>query len=152
MAIRAAGPKTLTPAALSAPGGAESGEQILEIAQIHLAFRLVFPALRTLGLAAVIPARRAFGAALVVFTPIVACAFVRVREQIISGRDRFETRFCLRLTRVQIRMKLLGKLAIRLAYIVGAGVRFDTQHLVWCLGRRHSDSTLPQRPLALRRR
>src|SRR6516225_9575688 len=152
MPIRSARPKTLTPAALSSPGGAKSGEQILKIAQIHLAVRLIFPALRTFGLAAVIPAWRPFGAALIDFTPIIAGALVRVREQIISRRDRFETRFRLRLTRVQIRMKLLGELTIRLAYIIGAGVRFDTEHLIGCFSRRHSDSTLPQRPLPLRRR
>src|SRR5690349_10920038 len=86
---------------------------------------------------------RPLRAALIDFAPIVAGSLVRVREQIVSGGDRFETSLRLRLPRVEIRVELLGELAVGLADLVGTGVRLDAEHLIGRL-RRHSGLTLPQ--------
>src|SRR5512133_2279032 len=55
----------LSPAA----GGAERSEQILEIAQIHLAFGLVMPPLSAFCMTSIIAARRPLGAGFVDLTP-----------------------------------------------------------------------------------
>ena len=129
-------------AASPAPGGAERSEQILEIAQIHLAFGLVSPPLSAFGMPPIIAARRPLGAGFVDFTPVVARPLIGIGEQIVGGGDRLEPRFRFGFAGVQIRVKLLGELAIDLADLVGAGVGFDAEHLIRCL-RCHPGSALP---------
>src|SRR5215472_10848246 len=103
MLIGAARPEAFAGTAPPAPCRAESGEQILKVAQIHLALGLVFPSLRALGMAAVVAARRAFGTALVNLAPIVARPLLWVGQQIVRSGDRFELRLRFGLARVQIR-------------------------------------------------
>src|SRR5215472_9608114 len=138
MPVGAARAEALASARPAAAARAEGGKQIFEVAQIHLALGLIFPALRALGVIAVVAARRPLGAAFVDFAAIVARPLFGIGEEIISRRNRLEPRFRLGLARVQIRMKLLGELAIGLTDFVRAGAGFDTQHLIRRLRRRHS--------------
>src|ERR1700730_3899746 len=124
-------------AATPPPGGAERGEQILEIAEVHLALGLVSPTLRTLGIPPIIIPLWPLGTALVDFAAIVSRPLLGVRQQIVRGRNRFEPRFRFGLSRVQIGVKFLGELAVDLADLVGAGVRFYAEYLIGCLRRRH---------------
>ena len=129
-------------AASPAARRAERREQILQIAQIHLAFGLVSPPLSAFRMASIIAARRPLGAGFVDFTPVVPRPLVGIGEQIVGGGDRLEARFRFGFAGVQIRVKLLGELAIDLADLVRAGVGLDAEHLVRCL-RCHPGSALP---------
>src|SRR5438132_531064 len=82
------------------------------------------------------PAARPLGAAFVDLAAIVAGALLRIRQDVVGGRDRLEARLGGRLSRVQIGVKLLGELAVGLADLVGGGVRLDPEHLIRGL-RRH---------------
>src|SRR5437763_8682676 len=109
-----AGPAAATATATRAPCTAaapEHLEQIVEIADIHLAFRLVLPALRPFGMRPVRVARP-LGAAFIDLAAIVARPLLRIRQQLVSRRYRLETRLGGRLARVQIGMELLGELAV----------------------------------------
>src|ERR1051326_3036179 len=112
-ALAASPARGTTARAAPPPAAAKHLEQVIEIADIHLALGLVFPALRPLGMRP-IGIARPLGAALVNLAAVVA------------GR----------LPRVQIGVKLLGELAVRLADLVGGGVRLDAEHLIGGL-RRH---------------
>src|SRR4029077_9981815 len=83
--IAAAGREGLTPPPPTSPAGAERGEQVLEITQIHFAFLLVFPTLGTLGVTAIIRAWRPLGAAFVDLAAVVARPLVRIREEVVSA-------------------------------------------------------------------
>src|ERR1700726_4455154 len=104
-------------------------EQIVEIADIHLAFGLVLPALRPFGVRPVRIARP-LGTALVDLAAIVARPLLRIRQQFVSRGYRLEARLGGRLAGVQIGVELLGELAVRLADLVGAGGRLNAEHLI----------------------
>src|SRR5580700_3731199 len=120
-------------AASPAAGRAEGGEQILEVAQIHLAVGPVSPPLSAFRLTSIIAARRALGAGFVDFTPIVPRPLVGIREQVVGCRDFFERRFRFGFSRIDVGMKLLGELAIGFADLVRTSVRFDAEQLIGCL-------------------
>ena len=154
MPIGAARPEARSRLAASpAARGAVRREQILEIAQIHLAFGLVSPPLGAFGMPSIIAARRTLGAGFVDFTAVVARPLIGIGEQIVGGRDRLEARFRFGFAGVQIRVKLFGELAIDFPDLVRAGVGFDAEHLIGCLRHlrylRHPASALP-RALSLR--
>src|SRR2546429_7593803 len=104
------------------PSTAEHLEQIIEIADIHLALGPVLPPLRALGMRPIGMARP-LGAAFVDLAAIVAGALLRIRQDDVGGRDRLEARLGGRLPRGQIVVKLLGELAVGLADLVGGGGR-----------------------------
>jgi hypothetical protein len=58
--------------------------------------------------AAVVIARRSFGAALVDFSAVEPSPLFGIGEQVVGGRNRLEPRLRLGLARIEIRMKLLG--------------------------------------------
>src|SRR6516164_10411951 len=104
MAVGAARPEARSGlAAPPAPGRAERSVQILEIAQIHLAFRLVSPPLCTLRMTSIIAPRRPLGAGFVDFPPVISRPFIGIGEQIVGGGDRLEARFGFGFAWVQIR-------------------------------------------------
>src|ERR1700716_3620222 len=96
------------------PSTAEHLEQIIEIADIHLALGPVLPPLRALGMRP-IGIARPLGSAFVDLAAIVAGALLRIRQDVVGGRDRLEARLGGRLPRVQIGVKLLRELAVGLA-------------------------------------
>src|SRR5258708_28715351 len=112
-------PRSGFPASPSA-GRAECREQILQIAQIHLAFGLVPPPLSAFRMTPVIAARRALGTGLVDFTPVVPSPLFGIGQQVVSRGNRLEACFRLWFPGVQIRVKLLGELAVDLADLVRA--------------------------------
>ena len=93
------------------------------------------PSLSAFGMTFIITARRTLSASFVDFTPVVPRPLIGIGEQVVSRGDLFEPSFRLGLTRIDVRVKLLGEIAVDLADLVGAGVRFDAQHLVG--GLRH---------------
>src|SRR5262249_5595303 len=112
------------------PSGTESGEQILQIAQIHFAFGSIFATARTLGVGPIIRALRSLGAALVNLAAIVARPLFRVRDEVVGGGNRFESRFGFGFAGVQIRVKLFSEFAIGLANVVRAGIGLDPEYLI----------------------
>src|ERR1700719_2704217 len=83
------------PAAAGATTGAtapEHREQIVEIADVDLALRLVLPALGAFGMRA-IGIARSLGAAFVDLAAVVARPLLRVGQHIIGGGHRLEARF-----------------------------------------------------------
>src|SRR5215472_6462100 len=148
MAVAAAGPKSF--AGLPSPptsGRAKSGEQILEVAEIHFALGLISATLRALGISPIAPLRPLL-AGLIDFPAVVARPLFGIGEQVVGRGDRLEPRFRLGFARVEIGVELLCEFAIDVADLIGAGVGLDAQHLIGSL--RHPRSALPQ-ALALRR-
>src|SRR2546422_1409164 len=78
---------------------AEHREQIVEIADVELALRLVLPALRALGMRP-IGIARPLGAALVDLAAVVTRPLLRVGQQVIGRGHRLEACFGSRLARV----------------------------------------------------
>ena len=56
---------------------------------------------------------------------------IGITQQVVGRRDRLEAFLGHRITRMQIRMVLLGELAVGLADIIRSGLRRHAEHLVW---------------------
>src|SRR5260370_15459163 len=85
---------------------AEHREQIVEIADVELALRLILPALRAFSMRP-IGISRPLRAALVDLAAVVARPLLRVGQQIVGRSHRLEARFGRTLARVQIGVGLL---------------------------------------------
>ena len=85
-----------------------------------------------LGILAIeVALRLALSSRLVDLTSIIALALVRIADDIVGSIDLLEVLVRLRLARIEIGMRLLGRLAVSRADIVLAGVGSHAQRLVW---------------------
>src|SRR6185295_1515565 len=114
---------------------AERRKDVFQILGIERLFGAVFGAARLIAVAAVErPFRRPLLAAGVDLPAIEPGPFLRIGQQFICGRDRLETLLGRRFSRVEIRMVLLGELAIRGAdLVVGRSFR-DAERRVGIIG------------------
>src|SRR5690242_5342286 len=117
------------------------GQRVVTIGAGHRKPLAASPAPRTTARASPLPAaaehlEQIIEIAHIHLAAVVAGAFLRVGQDVVRGRDRLETRLGGRLPGVQIGVKLLGELAVRLADLLGGGVRLDAEHLIGGL-RRH---------------
>ena len=72
----------------------------------------------------------ALGTGLVDLAGVVALTLVRIPDDVVSGVDLLEAALGLGLTRIEIRMRFLGGLAVGLADVVLGGAGRDAQDLI----------------------
>ena len=74
---------------------------------------------------------RPFGPRRVDLSAIKPLALVRIRKQIVGASNLFEALLRLLVSRIEIRMQLLGQAPVRLPNVFGRGGASDPQDFVW---------------------
>jgi hypothetical protein len=107
------------------------GEQVGGVAEVLVTgCRVIAPGPAGVGVLAIIALLRALGTGGVDLAAVEAGALFRVAQQVVGGRDILELVRRLGVARVEVRMELLGELAVSLVNLVLGRALGNAQDLV----------------------